>query len=162
MVGQSAPRLPCPDYAFVPAKRCPQMTWPPVRKWPRLAALVYAVLGSVIFGISTIKPVLDDGSDNFTTSYIMNYSYPCASHYPCPLGIDIPFKTANFLMDYTPLDVFVNDHFENPVIQFWFTKYYSPMSPYDWLFKIIWGCIFYYCLTWLGVRLYQWVRHRQK
>jgi hypothetical protein len=144
------------------------MKWPASRAWPRLAALAYAIFGLVLFGLSTIKPVRDDGGDNFTFTTMLDYSYPCASHYPCPLGIDIPFKTANLLLDHTPLDSYVYERLDAdetktkyPVLWFMFTKIYSPVSPYYWLFTILYGCLFYYVLTWLLVKVVARLRKRR-
>jgi hypothetical protein len=135
------------------------MTWPPTRKWPRLAALAYALFGLILFGLSTVKPVRDDGGENFTFTKIVDYSYPCASHGACILNIDIPYKTAKLLLDHTPLDAYLSEKFSEdgyeqkyPVLFFMFTKIYSPVAPYAWLFTIFYGCLFYYCSTWLLVR----------
>jgi hypothetical protein len=143
------------------------MTSPPARKWPRLAALAYALFGLILFGLSTIKPVRGDGSENAVYDTILRYSYPCASYGACLNFTDIPFNTGILLMEYTPLgsyksEKFLEDGFEikYPFFSFFFTKNYFTMSPDLWLLIILYGCLFYYCATWLLVKGVAFFRQR--
>jgi hypothetical protein len=145
------------------------MTWPPARKWPGLAALAYALFGLTLFGLSMIEKARnhDDFVEDHTYDTIIDYSYPCASYGTCLNLVDIPFQTAVLVQDHTPLDAYINEKFsevgfekKHPVLRFMFTKNYSTLSPYLWLFIILYGCLFYYGATWLLVKGIAWFRKK--
>jgi hypothetical protein len=115
------------------------MSLPQVKNWPRIAAFVYAIFGLVIFSLSTIKPWLDNGEENFTFKRIILRSYVCAGYQSCPFDINIPFKTADQVMSHTPLSEYVNESLtrghlkgapETSIMRFFFTKRFSPIMPY--------------------------------
>jgi hypothetical protein len=144
------------------------MKLPHLKRWPVLAAMVYALFGLVLFGFSIILyPALGESEDGFYFALLDN-SYPCANYtFGCP--IDVGFKTAIFIEDHTRLGAYIEKSVDpvvyldkHPFLNFWFTKSYSVMAPWYWLFKILFGCLFYYVVTWLSVKLVTLWRRRHR
>jgi hypothetical protein len=125
-----------------------------LRAWPKRLALAYALFGLVLFGCSTLRPVMPDNSDNRFWKNIFTHSYPYASRAGFLVGVTIKHNT--------PLQDFTNaifdkentnpDYPRNTSIGYkFFSKTISPMSPFYWLLGIMIGSLFYYLLGWLFV-----------
>jgi hypothetical protein len=111
----------------------------------------------------------DEGATNFTYTRIINSSYPCADHDPCLFGVNIPFRTANLLLESTGLETYASNQLYDAyhggppasrLIIFMFTLIHSPTAPIYWLFTVLYGCLFYYCATWLLVKGVAFFRQR--
>ncbi len=137
----------------------------PAHKLPRLVAVLYAIMG-LIFFVLTLFDKTEERDYSWPIATLEN-SYPCANYtHWCPL--DIGFKTAILIEDNTPLGSYIEKRVDpvdyldkHPFLNFWFTKIYSGMAPWYWLFKILYGCLFYYLLTWLLVKVVSFLRKRR-
>jgi hypothetical protein len=125
-----------------------------LRRWPRWAALIYALFGLVLFGCSTIRPVMPDNTFNFFWTDIFDRTYPYGDWAGFLVGVTVKQNTplkdiTNNIFDKETTNP---DYPRNTSLGYkFFSKTISPMAPYNWLLGIMIGSLFYYLLAWVVV-----------